>query len=217
MWGAGWSRLDGDDRVRAFISLKTGDLFKPRRPGRPTAEGAEAESIEALEAALKGTAGSLRFVKDDARHLTLRFFGDLSEARQGEVARAVAEVAASQTPFAIAPKGVGFFPNAVRPKVVWVGVEDLDLRIPPLHAALDEALRKVGLEGGGQAFVPHITVARVTRAPPGPALADAVDPFVNARFGGGEVEGLEFIESTLQKGGPVYRQIALCKFAPRKG
>jgi 2'-5' RNA ligase len=203
--------------VRAFISLKTGDLFKRPRPGRAPAETDTAESIEALEAALKGTAGSLRFVKDDARHLTLRFFGDLDQARQGEVARTVSEVAGSQKPFAIAPQGVGFFPNAVRPKVVWVGVEDLDGRIQPLHRALDEALKKVGLEGSGEAFVPHITVARVTRAPPGPALADAVDPFVNARFGGGEAEGLEFIESTLQKGGPVYRRIALGKFAPRKG
>ena len=102
--------------MRAFISLKTGDLFKAPRKGAAGGGGESPERIEALEDALKGTAGSLRFVKDDARHLTLRFFGDLDPGRQSEVAKAVSDVAASHNPLPIAPLGVGFFPNAVRPK-----------------------------------------------------------------------------------------------------
>ena len=198
--------------MRAFISIKTGDLFAAPK-GKAGGLGDDRASVEDLEAALKGAGASLRFVRDDARHITLRFFGDLEDAREGEVAKAVGEVARLQRPFPIAPLGVGFFPNAVRPKVVWVGLEDPEAKLVPLHRALQQALRATGLEGEAEAFVPHITIARVDRAPPGPALADAVDPFVHARFGGGTAQGLEFIESTLQKGGPVYRKVAVHAFS----
>jgi 2'-5' RNA ligase len=198
--------VGGETSVRAFISLRTGDLFG----GAPGQDGG---GIEALEAALKGAGATLRFVKSDARHMTLRFFGDLESARASEVGRAVAEVAKRQRPFPVASLGVGFFPNAVRPRVVWVGVEDRQAQLPPLHRALAEALRPLGLEGGEEAFVPHITIARVSRAPPGPALADALDPFVHARFGASTAAGLDFIESTLKAGGPVYRTAASHAFA----
>lgn len=195
--------------MRAFISLSTGELFA--RPARPP-EGEEAATVEALEAALKGTGGELRFVKDEARHITLRFFGELPEGLRGDVSKAVAEAARVAKPFPIASQGVGFFPNAQRPRVVWVGIEDPEHQIQPVYAALQKAIQPLGLGAAEEAFVPHITIARVTRASPGPALADAVDPFVHARFGATKAEGLEFIESTLSKGGPVYRRIALHKF-----
>jgi 2'-5' RNA ligase len=192
--------------VRAFISLSAGDLFA----------GAGSEPVEALEAALKGAGGELRFVKADARHLTLRFFAELPDARQAEVASAIAKVAGEQHPFPVTTLGVGFFPSAVRPRVVWVGMGDPEDRIRQLYAALEDKLEAGGLGRGEPHFVPHVTIARVTRAPPGPALAQAVDPFVHARFGSSTASGLEFTQSTLQKGGPVYRRIAHHKFAAKR-
>ena len=199
--------------MRAFISLKTGELFGPSPAGAADGEWAR---IEDLEAALKGAGGALRFVKDEARHITLRFFGELDPARRGDVEAAVAEVAKAQVRFPVATRGVGFFPNANRPKVVWVGLEDVEHQVQPLHAALHAALKAAGLDGPAETFVPHITVARVTQAPPGPALADAVDPFVAARFGSTEAKGLEFIESTLKQGGPVYRTLSDAGFGKKR-
>jgi len=199
--------------MRAFVSLNASDLFEfgkgapPADPDDPLSR----LSVEDLETSLKGVGGKLRFVKGESRHLTLKFLGDLESSRAKEVSKAL-EVAARFKAFAVGPLGVGFFPNALRPKVIWVGLDDPDGQLQPLHSAVEKALEPLGLGDGAEKFVPHVTIARVTEAPPGPALAQAVDPLVHTRFGWTQAKGLDFWESMLQKGGPVYRRISTHAF-----
>ncbi len=196
--------------MRAFVSLGAGDLFAFGK-GAPSADPEDPLSrlsIEALEASLKGVGGKLRFVKSDSRHLTLKFLGDLEPADARAVSQALASASKGFAPFPLGALGVGFFPNALRPKVIWVGFDDPEKQLKRLHEAVEEALLPLGLGEPLEAFVPHVTVARVVEAPPGPALAEAVDPLVRTRFGWTRAEGLDFWESTLRKGGPVYRKIS---------
>jgi 2'-5' RNA ligase len=105
-------------------------------------------------------------------------------------------------------RGVGFFPNARRPKVIWVGVDDPEKCIAPLHRAIEGGLARLGFEKSNEPLVPHITVARVKEVPPGDALAEAVDPLVNSRFGWSQAVGVDFFESELRPEGPTYRLVS---------
>ncbi len=196
--------------MRAFVSLRAGDLFAFGR-GAPSAhpdDPLSRLSIEALETSLKGAGGKLRFVKADSRHLTLKFLGDLESSDAHAVSQALEAALKGFAPFPVGALGVGFFPNALRPKVIWVGFDDPERQLKPLHDAVEKALEPLGLGEAGEAFVAHVTIARVVEAPAGPALAQAVDPLVRTRFGWTQADGLEFWESTLRKGGPVYRKIS---------
>jgi RNA 2',3'-cyclic 3'-phosphodiesterase len=196
--------------VRAFVSLNAGDLFAfgkgapPPDPDDPLSR----LSVEALDGALKGAGGSLRFVKPDSRHLTLRFLGEVDEGVSRSISQALGHAVASFKPFPVGAFGVGFFPNAVRPKIIWVGLDDPKKQLTPLYEAVEKALGPLGLADAADSFVPHVTVARVSEAPTPHALAQAVDPLARARFGWSEATGVEFIESQLKKGGPVYRTIS---------
>jgi len=130
-----------------------------------------------------------------------------------EISAALARAVKGTPPFPAGARGVGFFPNARRPKVVWVGIDDPQKRIPGLHQAMDGELEALGHEKQAGPFIPHITVARVAEIPPGEGLARAVDPLVDTRFGWAHATGVEFIESTLKPGGPVYRVISKHPFA----
>ncbi len=196
--------------VRAFVSLKAGDLFAFGR-GAPAADPDDPLSrlsVEALDGALKGAGGALRFVRPESRHLTLRFLGEVDAGASRSISEALERTVSAFKPFPVGALGVGFFPNAVRPKVIWVGLDDPKKQLMPLHEAMEEALGPLGLERTSEPFVPHVTVARVTEPPTPHALAQAVDPLVHTRFGWSEAAGLEFIESQLKKGGPVYRTIS---------
>ena len=197
-------------RVRAFVSLKAGDLFAFGRGAPPIDRDDPLSrlSIEALDAALKGAGGALRFVRPESRHLTLRFLGEVDAAASRTVSEALERAVRPFRPFPVGALGVGFFPNALRAKVIWVGLDDPKKQLQPLHAAVEKALAPLGLTGQGESFVPHVTVARVSEAPALHALAQAVDPLVHTRFGWSEAAGVEFIESQLKKGGPVYRTIS---------
>src|SRR5712664_825356 len=145
--------------MRAFVSLRAGDLFA-FGPGAPPAEPDDPLSrlsVEALETSLKGAGGKLRFVRPEARHLTLRFLGDTEEATAKEIAGALDPVARGFKPFPLGALGVGFFPNAVRPRVIWVGVDDPQRQVAPLHAAVEKALEPLGFERAAEAYLPHIT------------------------------------------------------------
>lgn len=64
----------------------------------------------------------------------------------------------------ITVKGVGYFPNIKRPRIVWAGVEsDVDIR--GIAADLRRGLREAGLPFDDKPFSPHITVGRVRGEP----------------------------------------------------
>lgn len=196
--------------MRAFVSLAAGDLFS-FGAGAPPADPDDALSrlsVEELEKALKSAGGKLRFVSHQSRHLTIKFLGDVDDGLRGEIAAALGRAVASTAPFPVGARGVGFFPNAHHPKVIWVGLDDPDHRLVPLHDAIDAALGKLGVERASGTFVPHVTVARVVKAPPSELLARAVDPLVATRFGWTTARGVELVRSTLTPKGPVYETLS---------
>jgi len=196
--------------LRCFVALRAADLFAfgPGAPAREPEDPLSRLSVESLESSLKGAGGKLRFVKPDARHLTLRFLGDVEAFRGPEISKALDEAVKGFKPFPVGVRGVGFFPNARRPKVIWVGIDDPEKRIGPLHREVEECLAPLGFEKSAEGFVPHITLARVKEVPPGDALAQAVDPLVNSRFGWSQASGVDFYESDLRPEGPVYRLVS---------
>jgi 2'-5' RNA ligase len=201
--------------LRAFVSLAAGDLFS-FGPGAPTPEpeGALSRlSVEALEEALQGAGGEIRFVSSEARHLTLKFLGDVDQGMTRALSRALDEAVKTIGPFPVGVRGVGFFPNAQRAKVIWVGLDDPEHRIVALHDAIDAALGKLGVEQSSATFVPHVTIARVVKAPPGELLARAVDPLVATRFGWSRADGVDLVQSTLTPKGPVYKTLSKHAFA----
>jgi 2'-5' RNA ligase len=196
--------------MRAFVSLMAGDLFSfgPGAPASDPDDPLSRLSVEELEKALKGAGGKLRFVAPQARHLTLKFLGDVEAGATKEMSAALGRVVANLAPFPVSARGVGFFPNAGRPRVIWVGLEDPEHQLKGLHGAVEAALAKVGGPRSEGTFVPHVTVARVVEAPPSELLARAVDPLVATRFGWSTARGVELVRSTLTPRGPVHETLS---------
>jgi 2'-5' RNA ligase len=63
-------------------------------------------------------------------------------------------------PFSLTVEGVGCFPNAIRPRVVWAGVRGEPL-LADLQRRLEENLCAVGFQKDQRAFSPHLTLGRV--------------------------------------------------------
>ena len=87
-------------------------------------------------------------------HLTLRFFGDIPEAKAAEMKSALRDVPG----FGARLEGAGAFPDWRRPRVIWAGVgpkESWDA----LHREVDLRLQDLGFRS--EPFTPHITLARV--------------------------------------------------------
>jgi len=102
-----------------------------------------------------------RWVAPDGIHLTLKFLGDVANDRVDEITQAIQRGCQSSTPFLISLTNPGFFPNARKLRVVWVGVGGDEQALLQLQVAVEHELNVIGFTPEGRGFQPHLTLARI--------------------------------------------------------
>jgi len=106
---------------------------------------------------------SVRWVRPEGVHLTLKFLGDTPTEKLPEIKRALAAVARNTPACTFTVEGLGCFPRPSRPRVIWVGVQEPTGRLAALQDAIEEVLTPLGYEPEGRGFTPHLTLGRVRR------------------------------------------------------
>lgn len=144
--------------------------------------------------------GAVRWVKPELMHLTLCFLGDTPVERLPALKAALDDAAANRKPFELRLDKLGCFPNASRPRVVWVGVAGALSAAQSLKAALDDALEPLGWQPEGRPFQAHLTLGRVKHSNDQIRLpwGRAVDPLSIP------VAEIYLVQSDLRPSGPVY-------------
>jgi len=124
-------------------------------------------AIKAQLAMLSGGIPGARWLPPENYHLTLRFIGEVEHWRAEDIDDALANIRAR--PFDLSLRGVGTFERANGPKsrlsTLWVGVEKTD-QLTFLQAKVETALQRIGLEPERKRFAPHVSLARLDKAPP---------------------------------------------------
>lgn len=134
-------------------------LFVALAPGVET-RAALAAVAAGLERAAGPAAGGVRWARPEALHLTVRFLGEVEEARVEEVKAAVAGAAAAAPALRLEVGGAGAFPSSRRAGVVWLGLAgDLE-GLARLGQDLDARLLLLGLPPRDHPLAPHLTVGR---------------------------------------------------------
>lgn len=167
---------------------------------------------ESIRAALRHKQASFRSVSPEARwtqpegiHLTLKFLGEISDRKVREVCESLKERGRFES-FAIGLKGFGFFPNARRPRVFWVGVE-APAGLGRLVEQVEEAMGSLGFAREERAFRPHLTLARFRVPQAQPALQMLLSQQGEHELGNFEVSEFFLFESKLSPQGAEYRKV----------
>lgn len=105
----------------------------------------------------------LRWARPEGIHLTLKFLGDTDVARIDEIIDGLMQVGRRHAPFELAVGGLGMFPNANRPSVLWMGVRDEHGRLRRLAEDVDKAMARMGWKRERRPFQGHLTLARVQK------------------------------------------------------
>ena len=155
--------------------------------------------------------GSVRWVRPEGIHLTLKFLGDTPVARLEEIKRALAAAAAEVAPFSFTVEGLGCFPNPRRPRVIWVGVEEPTGALEALWRAVEAHVAPLGWPTEERGFHPHLTLGRVQRRVTSAdrrAIGELVERSDVGRLGNIAVSAVSFIRSELKPTGAVYTTLA---------
>lgn len=121
-------------------------------------------AVEALVGAVRSTADpserEVRWVRLEGLHVTLRFIGPTLDQRIPAALEAVQAAAVQATPFEVGLAGAGAFPDAIRPRALWLGIGKGVDELSALTRAIDRELAARGWSVEDRPFRPHLTLAR---------------------------------------------------------
>jgi 2'-5' RNA ligase len=181
--------------IRTFIATKI-----PPTPGLRSLHQALSELGERFE---PQTLGKL--------HVTLKFLGDTSKSQVPEICSLVKAVVERHPAMHINLAGLGAFPHAQRPSVVWVGLDQAE-SLSRIAADLDRELIALGFVPEGRPFHPHLTLLRVKSRPPEALLALLSDE-ADTKFGAVAIETVELMQSEMTRSGSRYTTLATFRLA----
>jgi 2'-5' RNA ligase len=145
---------------------------------------------------------SWKWTRPENLHVTLKFLGEIPHETLDAVRGALRGVPA-EWPMPMQFRGVGFFPNAGRPRVLWARIEAPE-SLAALAARISEALAGVGVPREERAFTPHLTLARNEGGKLSPQLREALQKNSTKRFGAANAPGFHLFESKLKSTGAEY-------------
>jgi len=163
---------------------------------------------------LRISAPEIRWVKDDAFHITLKFCGEIPYSILYKLESALEHGfnLKKLRPFMLELSGLGAFPGFRNPKVLWAGIGGEDGQIHRIASLVERASLAAGIEPERRPFHPHVTVARI---PPAVEIPVSVLKDINSKgetWGQWKVSSVTLMRSDLLPDGSRYTPIAVINF-----
>ena len=185
-------------QVRSFVAIELEDELR--------------EELARIQESLKrrGIAEQVRWVKPQAIHLTLKFLGDISVDSIEEIGLAVTKGSEGVDSFNISLEGLGCFPTATRPNVIWVGVREDTGMLNRLQNSIELSISALGHQPERRKYTPHLTLGRVVRhigKSDRRRLGEVIQTHDAGTLGGMEVREVSLMRSDLSPQGARYTQL----------
>jgi RNA 2',3'-cyclic 3'-phosphodiesterase len=179
--------------VRLFVALEIA-------PAVRTNFAALMNDLRALDA--KSSAKKPRWTRPENLHVTLKFIGNVVPEKLHGIRTALAGVR-SERPLELCFRGLGFFPDGKRPRVVCAGVFGSQ-NLVALAADIDRGLAGFGVPSEQRLFIPHLTLARCEPGAISPGSRVAIENDAAREFGDLRATEFHLIESKLKPSGAEY-------------
>lgn len=151
----------------------------------------------------------IQWVRPESVHLTLKFLGDIDEARIAEVQQALERALAPLMRFAVEAGGLGAFPDSRAPRVLWVALGGPTNHLARLAAEVERALEPLGFPPEAKPFNAHLTLARIKERSRevGRSLAESGVMESGGVLGRLDVDAVALMKSELKPSGAVYTRL----------
>jgi 2'-5' RNA ligase len=164
-------------------------------------------SINKIQEDLKQYRFPVRWVRPGHIHLTLKFFGDISESDIKSIGIAMDACAGICRPVALSTKGIGVFPSLARPRVLWAGLSGQVSALAGIQDALEKNLEKYGFIKEERPFKGHLTIGRFKDKVNRERLIEAMRKHKDFNTDVFVVAEIILFKSDLLPAGPVYTEL----------
>jgi len=151
----------------------------------------------------------IRWVQADTIHLTLKFLGNVSTANLEILKDILGKVVANHHECDISVGGIGVYPKAHNPRVIWVGMK-VPQELINLQHELEIETARLGYSREHRPFSPHLTFGRVSRnasADDVHVIAEILDNYKVGFLGATRLRTVYLFRSDLKPEGAEYTPI----------
>jgi len=178
-------------RIRTFIAVDLADGVKDR--------------LTALQEKLARSAAGVKWVPRQNMHLTLLFLGEVEQLDVVRICRVVEDRSRKHRHFTLESEGLGAFPNARRPKILWTGITGGVDDLRSLHAGLEEGLLELGCyRREDREYTPHLTLGRLSHEDRAEEWGSVLAKYADWHGGSSPVDEVLVMASEMRRGGPEY-------------
>jgi 2'-5' RNA ligase len=169
------------------------------------------QRVERLLSALRPTA-PVQWSPSQNLHITTKFIGEWPEARLSEL-EDVLKTLTERTPFPVLLQGLGWFPDAHKPRVLYLSIERHDA-MTGLARDTNIALASIGIPPEQKRYSPHLTLARIREKSTLDALRAAAAKETASGFEPFQADRFWLYRSELTPRGSIYTKLASFPFRP---
>ncbi len=184
--------------MRSFIAIEIPDEIK--------------KDIAEAQRRLKSSGVEASWPRPEGIHLTLKFLGDVPEARTTEIMDGIRQSAAGIAPFRLDVGGIGTFPGPKNARVAWIGLSGDMQTLKRLQAAVEDAMARLGLERDERPFTPHLTVGRIKYIRSRDRWLKTLEEIRDIKLPGFDVTSVSLMKSELKPSGAVYTELGRVEF-----
>ena len=159
-------------------------------------------SMASLLQELRPIGPSIKWIKIENLHLTLKFLGNTDASKLDSILKTLVMIR-SEDSISVNFTGLGFFPNRRRPNILWAGIQaSPNLQI--IVKEIDQRLAVLGFPLEQREFTPHLTLARLAETALPPKWIAAIGQISSREFGSFRATQFHLIESELKSSGAEY-------------
>lgn len=150
----------------------------------------------------------IKLVPPENVHITLKFLGDTEESKINAIVETVKGKVDKFSSFKIVVGGVGCFPNAKRPRVIYLGIKDGLEKLREISNIIEKSMEIFGYEREKREFTPHLTIGRVKDDK---KALNGVEDFLRYQYEPitFQANQITFYESILKPEGAIYKPLSI--------
>lgn len=151
---------------------------------------------------------SVRWIKNQGMHLTLKFIGEITDDKARDIRSVLMDLSLRYERFPLKLVGTGTFPPRSRhPRILWVGIEESQ-KLTSVQNEVESMLDKLSITREKRRFHPHLTLGRLRSSTNIAPVLEELSKNKVTEFGSMEVEEITFFKSTLKPSGADYSVLA---------
>jgi len=172
------------------------------------------KKLSGVQLKLRNIPCDIKWVEEENLHFTLKFLGNVEVSDVPSLVDAVKAAIIDIHAFTVHPYGMGFFPGAARPRVLWVGLRGELGRLQEIYELINRAHLSLGFPLEKRPFSPHLTLARLRSGKGSETLVAKVNEISSdvEQISSLKIRSIDLMQSELDRRGPIYTPLAKVEF-----